>query len=251
MPFVSFCFPRRPVVPCLAASAASRAFSAIKAAAEVSSCTAVCVRTGSESPTSPACITITPQSDSLTKSTMRGSVKPVTSFTIEAPTRTAALATSTWRVSIETMAPAWARARTTGSTRLASSSGVTGVKPGRVDSPPTSMMSAPSSSICRPCLMATSGSTLSPPSLNESGVTLSTPMMRGRSNFNSYFPQRQTLESRAIGRLLVLFDGSNNPCAGGTLGTGRSQQYTHCIERIAARVANACFYANRPGADTV
>ena len=55
-----------------------------------------------------------------------------------------------------------------------SSSGLTGVKPGRVDSPPTSMMSAPASSIARPYSMAASGSKCSPPSLNESGVTLRT-----------------------------------------------------------------------------
>ena len=138
---------------------------------------------------------ITPQVLVFTKSTILGSVNPVTSFTMEAPQRTAALATSTWRVSMETTAPSLASARTTGSTRRASSSGSTGVKPGRVDSPPTSMMSAPSSSILRPCSIAASASKCSPPSLNESGVTLRTPMMRGRSNRSSYLPQRQTLES--------------------------------------------------------
>ena len=71
------------------------------------------------------------------------------------------------------MAPSLASARTTGSTRRASSSGLTGVKPGRhvdVDSPPTSMMSAPASSIARPYSIAASWSKCSPPSLNESGV---------------------------------------------------------------------------------
>ena len=99
---------------------------------------------------------MTPQSLEVTNSTILGSVKPVTSLTMEAPTRTAAFATSTWRVSMETMAPFCASARTTGSTRFASSSALTGVKPGRVDSPPTSMISAPSSSIFRPCAMAAS-----------------------------------------------------------------------------------------------
>ena len=140
-------------------------------------------------------MTTTPQLLVVTKSSILGSVKPVTSFTMEAPTRTAALATSTWRVSTETIAPCWASARITGSTRLASSSAETGVKPGRVDSPPTSMMSAPESSMARPCAMAASVSMCSPPSLKESGVTFSTPMMRGRSNLSSYFPQRQTLVS--------------------------------------------------------
>ena len=141
---------------------------------------------------------ITPQSLPLTNSTMRGSVKPVTSLTMEAPTRTAAFATSTWRVSMETMAPFLASARTTGRTRRASSSGFTGVKPGRVDSPPTSMMSAPASSISRPWAMAVSASKCSPPSLKESGVTLRTPMMRGRSNLSSNLPQRHVLVSCAM-----------------------------------------------------
>ena len=99
---------------------------------------------------------------------------------------------------MDTIAPARASALTTGRTRCASVSGSTGVKPGRVDSPPTSMMSAPSSSILRPWAMAASASRCSPPSLNESGVTFRTPMMRGRSNLSSYLPQRQTLESRAM-----------------------------------------------------
>jgi 2-oxoglutarate dehydrogenase E2 component (dihydrolipoamide succinyltransferase) len=43
-----------------------------------------------------------------------------------------------------------ARAFITGSTRPSSSSSATPVLPGRVDSPPTSMMSAPSSSMRRP-----------------------------------------------------------------------------------------------------
>ena len=150
---------------------------------------------------SPACMMITPQLLSLTNSTILGSVKPVTSFTIEAPTRTAALATSTCRVSIDTMAPFCASARTTGSTRRASSSALTGVKPGRVDSPPTSMMSAPSSSICRPYAMAASASKCSPPSLKLSGVTLRTPMMRGRSNLSSNLPQRHVFESFAMSTL--------------------------------------------------
>ena len=76
-----------------ASAAASRAFSATNAAAEVSSCTVACVRAGAA--TSPACITMTPQALVLTNSTILGSVKPVTSLTIEAPQRTAALATAT------------------------------------------------------------------------------------------------------------------------------------------------------------
>ena len=138
---------------------------------------------------------MTPQVLDCTKSTILGSVKPVTSFTIDAPTRTAAFATSTWRVSMDTIAPFCASARTTGRTRRASSSASTGWNPGRVDSPPTSMMSAPASSIATPWAIAASASKCSPPSLNESGVTLSTPIMRGRSNVRVYFPQLHALMS--------------------------------------------------------
>ena len=101
------------------------------------------------------CMTTTPQLELATTSSISGSVKPVTSFTMEAPSRTQIFAVGAWRVSMETTAPASARARTTGTTRLASSSAEMGVWPGRVDSPPTSMMSAPASSMSRPCWMAT------------------------------------------------------------------------------------------------
>ncbi len=45
-----------------------------------------------------------------------------------------------------------------------------------VDSPPTSMMSTPSSTISKPRAMATCVSKLRPPSAKESGVTLRIPM---------------------------------------------------------------------------
>ena len=54
--------------------------------------------------------------------------------------------------------------------------------PGRVDSPPTSTMSAPSSIISSPRETARSGSSHRPPSENESGVTLRIPMTRARSD---------------------------------------------------------------------
>ena len=123
--------------------------------------------------------------------TISGSVKPVTSFRMEAPRRAHVRATSGWRVSMDTMAPASASARTTGTTRSASSLGETGVWPGRVDSPPTSMMSAPSSSMAMPRLTATWWSRFLPPSEKESGVTLSTPMILGRESEISWVPHRQ------------------------------------------------------------
>jgi hypothetical protein len=82
----------------------------------------------------------------------------VTSLIMRAPAATAADATSGFRVSIDTLAPSAARASITGSTRRNSSSTGTGSAPGRVDSPPTSTQSAPSSSSRRPWRMAASWS---------------------------------------------------------------------------------------------
>src|SRR5215210_1083186 len=67
----------------------------------------------------------------------------------------------------------------TGTTRRASSSGGIGSEPGRVDSPPTSIIRAPSSSMAVAWATATSGSRKSPPSEKESGVTLRTPIRTG------------------------------------------------------------------------
>src|SRR5207244_1317479 len=77
---------------------------------------------------------------------------------------------------------------TTGITRRNSSSAAIGSAPGRVDSPPTSTMSAPSAAIFRPCSMAFSAAKNFPPSENESGVTFNTPMIspcRERSKMRS------------------------------------------------------------------
>ena len=68
----------------------------------------------------------------------------------------------------------------TGTTRRSSSSTETPSAPGRVDSPPTSTIAAPSSSMRRALATASSGSKLTPPSENESGVTLTTPITDGR-----------------------------------------------------------------------
>ena len=139
------------------------------------------------------CITTQPQSLSAATCTMAGSVNPVTSFRMDTPSRTQIFATAAWRVSTDMMAVgALARIpRITGTILWASSSGVTGLEPGRVDSPPTSMMSAPSSSICSARSTAAAGSRFSPPSLNESGVTLRMPMTRGRASDSTCWPQRQ------------------------------------------------------------
>ena len=51
---------------------------------------------------------------------------------------------------------------------------------GRVDSPPTSTIAAPSATIRLAASTATAGSRWTPPSENESGVTLTTPITDGR-----------------------------------------------------------------------
>ena len=65
----------------------------------------------------------------------------------------------------------------TGITRRNSSSVVIASDPGRVDSPPTSTMCAPSAAIFKPCSTALSTAKNFPASENESGVTFNTPMI--------------------------------------------------------------------------
>src|SRR5579872_3591364 len=104
--------------------------------------------------------------------------RALTSLTICAPAPIAAAATDALEVSIDTRTPSAASARrsSTGSTRASSCRAPTGSAPGRVDSPPTSRMSAPSRASVRQRSSAASGSRCSPPSEKESGVTLTTPM---------------------------------------------------------------------------
>src|SRR5579863_4809368 len=64
--------------------------------------------------------------------------------------------------------------------RASSSASVTGEAPGRVDSPPTSIMSQPAPAISAACASAASAATKRPPSENESGVRLRMPMTIGR-----------------------------------------------------------------------
>ena len=108
--------------------------------------------------------------------------RAVTSLTKTAPAATAARATAAFEVSIETGTPPVAvSASTTGITRRSSSSALTGAAPGRVDSPPTSIRSAPSLAISPACATAAAGSRNAPPSENESGVMFSTPITAGRA----------------------------------------------------------------------
>ncbi len=92
-----------------------------------------------------------------TTSRIAGSASPPeTSLTIRAPAASAARATSARMVSTETTASR-ASASITGTTRASSSVTSGRVAPGRVDSPPTSRMSAPSASSRRPWAIADVG----------------------------------------------------------------------------------------------
>ncbi len=96
-------------------------------------------------------------------SRLRGSwVRPLTSLMIVAPAANAASMTAALRVSIDTVTPCSASAATTGRTRRSSSSSGTSTAPGRVDSPPTSTMSAPSAASRKPCATAPSVSAKRP-----------------------------------------------------------------------------------------
>ena len=97
-----------------------------------------------------------------------------------APAAIAARATTAFCVSTET-GPKWASASMTGTTRAISSSGATGVAPGRVDSPPTSTMSHPASKCARPRATASAVARVRESGKNESGVTFTMPMTLGLS----------------------------------------------------------------------
>ena len=89
--------------------------------------------------------------------------------------------TSALRVSTETAAPPAASWRITGAIRSISSRSHTGLAPGRVDSPPTSMIAAPCPAICAPASAAAIESANWPPSEKLSGVALTIPMTCGWS----------------------------------------------------------------------
>src|SRR6266542_578185 len=114
-----------------------------------------------------------------TRRRMAGSARPpLTSLTIFAPALSAISATAARIVSTLTVRPAPASSLITGPTRRSSSAAGIRFAPGLVDSPPTSMMSAPSVASRRPWEIAAPGAKHSPPSEKESGVTLTTPMTR-------------------------------------------------------------------------
>jgi hypothetical protein len=96
------------------------------------------------------CIAMTPTVEAATASMAPAARKAFTSFTTAQPAAIAADMTCGFIVSTETATPCLARASTIGSTRRSSSSTGTGCAPGRVDSPPTSTKSAPSSRSLKP-----------------------------------------------------------------------------------------------------
>ena len=109
-----------------------------------------------------------------------------TSLTIDAPAESAARATPALRVSIEIgPMPSRESASITGSTRAVSASAGTSRAPGRVDSPPMSMIPAPATRMARACSMARSGARWRPPSEKLSGVTLRIPMIRAPGRMRS------------------------------------------------------------------
>ena len=112
-----------------------------------------------------------------TRAIRRSNRRPLTSLIASAPAQRAASATSALVVSIEIQAfDFFRRPRTTGRTRRSSSSTGTGREPGRVDSPPISIQSAPCRSSSSPRETALAGFRCRPPSEKESGVTFTTPI---------------------------------------------------------------------------
>src|SRR5205085_9671055 len=125
-----------------------------------------------------------------TASIAPGACSACTSLIIDAPACNAARITAGRRVSTDTQRSEISSS--TGMTRCSSSSPDTGAAPGRVDSPPMSMVSAPSAASRRACAIAWSRSRNLPPSEKESGVMFTTPMTMGLSSWNENLPQRST-----------------------------------------------------------
>ena len=103
----------------------------------------------------------------------------------DAPASIALSATMDLLVSIETgMSNRLTSDSIMGTTRAVSSRSLTRVLPGRVDSPPTSIISAPSAIIVSTWRRASSGDRKRPPSEKLSGVTFRMPMTRALSSDN-------------------------------------------------------------------
>mmetsp|Transcript_20608 Transcript_20608/g.73325 ORF Transcript_20608/g.73325 Transcript_20608/m.73325 type:complete len:264 (-) Transcript_20608:175-966(-) len=158
---------------------------------------------------------------------------PETSLTILAPASSAARATAARRVSTDTAMPSLSRmAEIAGTTRRSSSSSVGGTAPGRVDSPPTSTMTAPPRAMASASRTARSTEPWRPPSENESGVTLMTPMTcvslpsgrlaQTRSRSDDSTPRRPRSASSTSANLAAGASGALNASARRTSASGRS-----------------------------
>src|SRR5579885_60903 len=114
---------------------------------------------------------------------------------MRAPASRAARATAGFMVSIEIGTLTWeASSSITGRTRRSSSASGTGSAPGRVDSPPTSRISAPRAASSSAWRTAAAASRNFPPSEKESGVTLTIPMTNaGRGKRNSNWRARKSM----------------------------------------------------------
>ena len=170
-------------IPAAAAAAARPARNSCTSATTSAYAVSRCIVAGSPR----MCMRTMPAPRPATTASMRASRAAVTSLTRDAPAASAAAATSGLEVSTETITAGRRRASaaTTGTTRSISSATGTVAAPGRVDSPPTSMTSAPASDMARACATAASGAANRPPSENESGVTLTTPITAGRPRRHS------------------------------------------------------------------
>ncbi len=128
------------------------------------------------------CIRHIGHSDSAIKSAIPGSPREDTSFTMSAPESSAILATDSLLESIEipTSGKTSLTASMMGITLRASSSWLTSTAPGLVDSPPTSIQSAPPSNIFTALSTASPTPSTLEPGWNESGVAFNTPIMRGK-----------------------------------------------------------------------
>src|SRR5258706_1023057 len=145
------------------------------------------------------CISQTAQSLFAMASSAPGAESASMSLIIDAPAASASFITRGRRVSTETGRSE--SDRRTGRIRRSSSSSGTGSAPGRLDSPPMSMMSAPSSASARACAIANLASKKRPPSEKESGVTFTTPMTSGLSMESENLPHlRINAASRRSGR---------------------------------------------------
>src|ERR1700676_3674188 len=151
------------------------------------------------------CIRQTPTPDVAAHERAPGARKAYTSLTIQAPAATAAATTAGLLESMEiAMSDAAAMPSMTGTTRAISTASATAAAPGRVDSPPTSMMAAPSAAMTLARSSAAPTLEYRSPSEKESGVTFKIPMTTGRVRSIVLLRQRHCMpHPKALGRSLT------------------------------------------------